>query len=391
MTLQWTPYALPGLVVLVFGLFLAWFVYKSRPDRVQNRRLALQLLLEALVVSILSGAVWIFTDPGVVRYLTLAANVLVWPKLWTYYSFLATLDTPLARPIRSRRRLNVLLGATLLAALTVVIWPHWYGGEVAYWPAVDGLHMAPGTAFVPIFWMWGLMWLVGLSFSISALRQAQTALRREQARAFLIAFGTRDIAFLWVVAFLTFVPPTYAHFHWVFVIFPMIWLTYFPLVAYGILKHQLFDIDLRLKRTVQRSTVLGSFAGAFFIGGEALEQVVPADGFLLGLLAAAAVGAAFRPLQRFTERFADRLMPGVSGSTLYLMERKHQVYRDALEGAMVDGSISERERAILRKVRESLDVEEPIAARIEAEVKAVLSGSGDGAVPSDLRSALPAG
>lgn len=373
--LQWTPFALPGLAVLVSGLVLAWFVYRFRPDRIQNRRLALQLLFEAPVVGILSGGVWILTDSDAVRVLTLAANVLVWPKLWTYYSFLATLDTPLARPLRSRGRLTALLAATLLAALTVLIWPEWYGGEVGYWPAVDGLHLAPGTAFVPIFWMWGLMWLVGLSFSISALRSARTALRREQARAFLIAFGTRDISFLFVVAFLTFVPPTNPHFHWVFVLFPAIWLAYFPLVVYGILKHQLFDIDLRIKRTVQRSTVLGSFAGAFFLGGEALEEIVPLDGFLLGLLAAAAVAAAFRPLQRMAERLADRLMPGVDPSPSYLADRKHEVYRDAVEAAGADGAITERERTILGKLRESLGVESAAAAEIEAQVRAVLQGA----------------
>lgn len=389
MRLQWTPWALPGLAVLVCGLFLAWFIYRFRPDRAQNRRLALQLLLEAPVVAILSGGIWIVNDADTVRFLVLAANVLVWPKLWTYYSFLATLDTPLARPLQSRRRLNGLLAVTLLAATTVLVWPQWYGGEIAYWPAVDGLHMAPGTAFVPIFWMWGLMWLVGLSFSISALRHAKTALRREQARAFLIAFGTRDVTFLWVVAFLTLVPPTYAHFHWVFLVFAAIWLTYFPLVAYGILKHQLFDIDLRLKQTVKRSTILGSFAGAFFIGGEALEQIVPVDGFFLGLLAAGAVAAAFRPLQRLAEAVAEGAMPEVNTSATYLTERRHEVYRDAIEGAFEDGRISDRERVILQKVQESLGVESEAASRIEAEVKAVLSGATAASAAAATRQPAP--
>lgn len=370
---QWTPYALPALAVLFGGLYLAWFVYRSRPERTQNRRLATQLVVEALVVSIAAGGVWLLTDAAAVRVLMLAAYVLVWPKLWTYYAFLATLETPLAEPLRRRGRLNALLAATLIAALSVPLWPGWYVGAVGYWPAVDGLHPAPGSGFLRMFWMWALMWLVGLSFSISALRNAKSEIRRKQARAFLIAFGTRDISFLGAVALLTVVPPTYAHFHWVLLLLPLTWLVYLPLVAYGMLKHQLFDIDLRVKRTVQRSTVLGAFAGAFFIGGETLEQILPIEDFILGLAAAAAVGLAFRPVQRGAMWLADRVMPGVANSADYLSERKYTVYRDAIEGALADGDISERERGILAKLRESLDIESEAARRIEAETAAAFT------------------
>jgi hypothetical protein len=55
----------------------------------------------------------------------LASVIIVWPKLWTYHSFLATLDTPLA-PL-TPRVLNGLLVATLLAASTVFLRPDWYG------------------------------------------------------------------------------------------------------------------------------------------------------------------------------------------------------------------------------------------------------------------------
>lgn len=373
MTFNWTPFAVPGLLVLIFGLLLTLVVYRSRPDRVQNRRLALQLLMEALVVSTLGGAVWLLADERAVGLATLAANFLVWPKLWTYYSFLATLDTPLARPLNRPTWLNALLVATLIAALTVVIWPDWYGGEVGFWPAVGALHMAPGTAFVPIFWMWGIMWLVGLIFSISALRNAQTDIRKEQARAYLLAFGTRDISFILVVAFMTTVPPTAPYFHLGFMIFPLIWVVYFPLVSYGILKHQLFDIDLRLKTTLRRSTVLGAFAAAFFVGSELLEQVIPAHGVVLGTLSAAVVALALRPLHRVAERVADGLMPGVSSASQYVVERKYVVYRDAVEGAMQDGSVSERERAILARLQASLDIEPAAAERIEFEVNRILA------------------
>lgn len=370
--LHWTPWALPGLAVFVAGLALARFVYRSRPDRAQNRRLAAQLTLEAIVVGLMGGCAWLFTDARLVVALSLTANLLVWPKLWTYYSFLATLDTPLARPLQSRRGLNSLLIATLLAALTVLWRPEWYGNVAIYWPAVDAMHAPPGNAFMPIFWLWALMWLVGLSFSISALRSARTPLRREQARAYLIAFGTRDISFVALTLVFSLVPPTYAYFHLVFMLFPIIWLVYYPLVTYGILKHQLFDIELRVKRGVQRSVVAASIAAAFFAGSYALEQFISVNNFVLGLFTAALVTAAFQPLQRVAERFANRLMPGVVSSEDYLTERKHEVYRNAVEGAMQDGTITHRERAILSNLQQSLGVQAIDAARIETQVQAAL-------------------
>ncbi|MGQ0814235.1 MAG: hypothetical protein ACT4O1_07185 [Gemmatimonadota bacterium] len=366
--LNWTPWALPGLAVFVVGLALAHFIYKSRPDRAQNRRLAAQLMLEAIVVGLMGGSAWFFADARLVVALSLTANVLVWPKLWTYYSFLATLDTPLARPLQSRRALNGLLVLTMLAGSTVLLRPEWYGSAAIYWPAVGASHMPPGSAFVPIFWMWSFMWLVGLSFSISALRHARTPLRREQARAYLIAFGARDISFLLLTLTFTVVPPTYAHFQWVFILFPTVWLVYYPLVAWGILKHQLFDIELRVKRGVQRSVVAAAIAGAFFAGSYALEQFININNFVLGLLAAGFVTAAFQPLQRMAEKLADRLMPGVNTSESYIAERKHEVYRNAVEGALQDGTITERERAILMKLRESLGVDAAEALRIERDV-----------------------
>jgi len=85
---------------------------------------------------------------------------------------------------------------------------------------------------------------------------------------------------------------------------------------------------------------------------------------------------AFRPLHRLAERAAERALPGVDESADYLTERRLEVYRDAIEGALADGSISQRERAILGKLQESRGIEPAAARRIEAEVQAVLSPLG---------------
>lgn len=378
--LNWTPWAVPGLLVFFGGLALAWFVYRSRPDRWQNRVLALQLICEAIAIGFLGGAPWIIADAGTARLLGLVAMFVIWPKLWTYYSFLATLDTPLARPLNRPGVLSGLLAFTLLAGLTVVFRPDWYGGEAVWWPAVRGYDMTAGTAFIPVLWLWVAMWIVGLAFSVSAVRHARSDIHRDQARAYLAAFGFRDVGFALSAVLFTFVPHDLPYFHWLFMLFPTVWLVYYPLVTWGILKHQLFDIELRLKRGVERSVIAAAIAGVFFVLSYALEQFVSANNFVLGLAMAAAIALVFRPLQRTAERFADRLMPGVDTSEAYLEERRHEVYRNAVEAALQDGSVSDRERAILDRLRESLGVDAGEAATIE-RVAARTFRSADGLIP----------
>ena len=119
--------------------------------------------------------------------------------------------------------------------------------------------------------------------------------------------------------------------------------------------------------------VAAAIGGAFFVGAYALEQFIAINSFALGLLAAGSVTAALQPLQRLPVRFADRLMTGVGASESYLAERRHEVYRNAVEAAMQDDAITERERAILAKLRESLGVSPAEALEIECAVRNALA------------------
>jgi hypothetical protein len=300
----------------------------------------------------------------------------VWPKLWTYYSFLATLDTPLAVPLRRRGVLPGLLATTLVCGTSVFLWPSFYLSDAHPWPEVHAVAALPGSGFLQIFWAWAAMWIVGLVFSISALRNARTEIGREQARAYLIAFGFRDVGFVLMAVMFTLVPMTTPYFHWLYMLFPTVWLVYYPLVAWGILQHQLFDIELKVKKGVQRSVVASAIAGGFFVGTYALEQFVNANNFVLGLIIAAVLTVGFQPLQRAAERFADRLMPGVDRSESYLSERRLEVYRSAIEAAVLDGVISERERAILEGLQQSLGVTAAEASAIEREATRALGAAG---------------
>ncbi len=370
--LTWTPWAVPGLAVLVIGLALALFILRARPDRYQNRILALQLACEAFAVGLVGGGVWLLRDAEVVRPVTLVAMAVVWPKLWTYYCFLGTLDTPLARPLRSPWVRHGLLLATLGGAATVALRPDWYGGEVHWWEAVRAQGMAPGTAFLAITWVWVVVWLAGLAVSVSAWKHARTEIRRQQGKAYLIAYGFRDVCFALITLAMTVVPPDHPQAHWTLVAFPLVWLVYYPLVGWGILRHQLFDVELQLKRGLRGSVVASAIAVLFFTTAYALGYFIQLDGFGLGLLLAATVAAVLRPLQRWAERIADGILPQVAPTADYLQDRRHEVYRNALEAAFFDGVVTEKEEAILLGLARSLGLADEERQEILRSVETAL-------------------
>jgi hypothetical protein len=63
-----------------------------------------------------------------------------------------------------------------------------------------------------------------------------------------------------------------------------------------------------------------------------------------------------KPLERFAEGLANRLMKDVVDTPEYLRERKLRVYRGALEGAIEDGVIHDEEREVLSLLRAQLDL-----------------------------------
>ena len=87
-----------------------------------------------------------------------------------------------------------------------------------------------------------------------------------------------------------------------------------------------------------------------------------------GLLAAAIVVFFLAPLQRFAERVASVAMPNTENTPEYAAFRKMQVYEEAVSEARFEDGISERERALLVRLRDSLGISESDADAIEGEL-----------------------
>jgi hypothetical protein len=142
-----------------------------------------------------------------------------------------------------------------------------------------------------------------------------------------------------------------------------------PLIAYGILKTQLFDIDLRIRWTIKQSTVAAIFVAVFYLVTEGADRFLSTElGNWIGLLASALLVFFLAPLQRLAERVATLAMPNTQNTLEYAAYNKLQVYEAAYEEAL-PGGISEKERALLNHLRNSLGIAAPDAMALEHDLE----------------------
>ncbi len=82
------------------------------------------------------------------------------------------------------------------------------------------------------------------------------------------------------------------------------------------------------------------------------------------------------PLQRLAERVASAAMPNTENTPEYAAHRKMQVYEAAVAEALPDGNISDRERALLNRLRDSLGISAADADALERELQEGLPSIG---------------
>lgn len=350
------------------GLALAWgigiLVLRAGVDRAPNRRVAALLFAEGLLAGTGTGLVYLLDSPTAVyvaQYIGIAAMVSL---PWLNLELLALLNSPLRRVLRARAFRAGVAALTIIAMAALFLSPSFFveGLTQPWYAAYD---VAPGPGFFVAFGIVTLINLFAVVLGLVSMRRTSGS-ARERARAFVAAYGTRDILVL--VAFV--IEATLGP-RWLATVVspPIIILAYVPILAYGILHAQVFDIDLRIKRGVSRGTIFASFVAVFFVASEATEAVLETQlGPVVGLLAAGGMALASEPLGRVSQRVADAVMPGVTASPGYLDSRKEQVYRSACEGSLEDGAVTTRERRLLLHLRESLGLTEEQTAAIESSV-----------------------
>jgi tRNA A-37 threonylcarbamoyl transferase component Bud32 len=140
----------------------------------------------------------------------------------------------------------------------------------------------------------------------------------------------------------------------------LIWFLTLPVfLGYGLLRFQVFGLDLRVKDAVR----VGSFALVFvvvfafvFVGGGRFLSDIPA--FALAAASTAAAGTAWRPVNRFSRRVANAFFPRVQKEEGYATIRKFELYQAALEEAVAQGDAAAAKDRHLTALRRRLGVTE---------------------------------
>ena len=187
-----------------------------------------------------------------------------------------------------------------------------------------------------------------------------------------LAFGARDLAFGGVLLYAAlFFDGNISSFFIAVQLMAWALLAYVALTAYGVAVYHLFDIELRLKWTLERGTVAVAFVAVFFVVSEGAAAFLSERlGTLAGLLATGLLVFALAPLQRSAERLADAALPTVQDRPEYRAYRRLQIYGEALAEARSSGPITPVGRLALEKLRESLDLDRKDATELESKLEA---------------------
>lgn len=295
----------------------------------------------------------VFLLANLVHHLGDAAMIALYPP------FLAlALDTKLTRPFAKR---PVQIGLAI--------------GSFAFGLAVV---VSLAQVVVTLFYLTvTLLFVYALVASIHAWRTANRGVARERAGIFALAFGARDVGWCMsyaIAAWTMWTQPDPFAMTDLAALGKLVYvagtLVAVPLIAYGILRTQLFDIDLRIRWTIKQSTVAAVFVAIFYLVSEGADRLLASElGNIFGLLASALVVFFLAPLQRFADRLAGAAMPSTENTPEYAAFRKLQVYEAALTEALPDGRISERERDLLDRLRDSLGISKADADSIERELR----------------------
>ena len=358
--------------------FLAWsfalYVAVVAPPSRGARFLVTMLAIDGLAV-ISSYANWSYADRFLRETVGLALpwghvhQASDWAMIAVYLLFLGMmLDSPLVAPLKR----SLARGAIMLGGLAIAV-------SIFFLPdETRELFRVPFYIVISLVLTWGFV------AAVHSWYIATSEAKRERARAFTLAFGVRDV--LWTVSFglnaavhYGFIgggaegpPPS-----WWFIIplfYEIALIIYVPLVAYGVLRVQLFDVDLRIKRTLKRSTVAAAFVATFFVVSELAESYLSSRlGSLFGVVGTGALVFFLAPIQRAAERLSNAAMPNTHDTPEYESYRKLQVYEAAVQAALEDGRISDRQRRVLTSMIESMSIDAKVAERLENEARAALA------------------
>lgn len=371
MEVGWNPYGALGVGVGLMAVVLGVMVFAHGRRSDTSLRITALLMSEGLSVAFATGLGFFMLAPEGAIAARLTGEVVMVAVPAAQLLIIGTLDTPLGRPFRGRRPVIALSAVTLFGAASVFLWPGFW--VVGHEPGVLAPHRVtngPGLGIVMFATM--LAATYSLVANIHAWRRSKEPVRRQRAKAFAMAYGIRDLALLFLGS-IWWASSELAD----LIGFPLTVGVYVPVLAYGFLRGQLFDIDLRLRRAATRGVAITMVVGLYFLvlqGTGAVLATRMGDAVALATVALAAFAVV--PLHKGVNRLADMLVP----MAVDIDARKLAVYRQALaESVAADGRLSRASHGMLRRLRAQLGLtdrdhhvvlEAIMAARADASTNA---------------------
>ncbi len=140
------------------------------------------------------------------------------------------------------------------------------------------------------------------------------------------------------------------------------------ILVYGIARHQLLGLDLKVRFAIKTSTVAAVFLGVLFIVANIAQNYFGGQyGVVVGGAAAGLLFFAITPIQRMAERLSEKAVP-LAAEVAPAPAGPATFYRKQAELAWMDGAMTRREGLMLEHLRQHLGLTEAEATRIETDI-----------------------
>ena len=362
------------IVTSLVLLFLAARTWFARPAG-QNVLLAMILIVDSFFM-LLAFAPFGLPADGLVKAIldktSLAIPLLPCFMAAFYVAFAGTFDAPITRVLSSRavRSGIIAVGAVVAMALLVIAAP----GAVSF----AYRELAPG--FVLVFDRWVLAFVLPLMvaahcFVVAVLVQVYRSSvdldAKVRARAYLTAYALRFgilaaalVKWIWDFVVLDVTPgPTEATITMLaYVVGEFLFAILF---TYGIFRAQIFGIEHLFRRGAVKVGLGALVVITFFSVEQFLEEVVStAYGTIGGLLVAAIMLVAHKPIMGVFDRWMDIVFPDVES----IDDDVDEIYSYHFRAAIADGRLDDADRRVLRITAKRLGLTEEQVARLENRI-----------------------
>lgn len=316
----------------------------------------------SVAISIAAGATLLELWYAPIPHDTLPWNLASWAGDLTYAALGFWLILQARIAVGTARRRALLLAGVAWCFFPLAFTLHLWIPDLMPPPARTGLDIAVDVATL-------LIVALGIGSATTMLRDSDARVAA-QARVGLglLVVPVATVAGLWLAAVTWPIPDVRP---WMIAIMGGWFACTFAIMAYTLLRGDVFGMEHRLKVTFSRSVVASFFVAVFLVVSKLVENFVGAvfgTQWVVGAVVAGIFLFALTPLQRLSDRLAGGLMPGARAPDEMAPKERLAAYREQAETAWSDGVMGVKERRMLDGARAALRLDLAQATAIEQEV-----------------------